>query len=180
MENNKLIKVFVDENEALISSLGYNNRTNSFESSALLLSEKRIYQIGEIDYSAGDSHFNESEGISITSLNEVSSVWDILHQNILFIIFGILFFVISLSIFLITRFIESSIPVLIIVSIFLLLVSLGCFVLYFLTKRKYLIIEYAGGKINFNSTEYSKEEIFKFQKAIFAQQDILKSNSIKS
>lgn len=163
-ENNyNFDKVFYDKTEKHIGTLGigYLNKylfSGQAEKAVLLLSNKRLYQ-------KGTAYEKSSRGFTSLRTEKTVDVKDITGTTfqsvnpINLLSFGGFLGILSVYFFFMYR--DSND-----IAFFLLLISSIFIAFYFKSKRKYFIVEYAGGYIATDSSAYSENEITTFQQLV--------------
>ena len=135
---------------------------SGFGNSSLILTDKRVYQFGQV-YSKEGGKVTKTRGRQVVDIENVTGVSIISIKNQLFLWLGIALMVIGLAILGITA---GDDPVL---SPIGGIIDCGGFVLlivYFVSIKKYVSLNYAGGSILSLCSQFSQQDIFNFQKMV--------------
>lgn len=149
-----------DKNEKIVSVLGKNYLQSvmtgsGVQNTSIILTEKRLYQIGKIFVKEG-STIQKWEGKSTVYVDDISATSIITMNNIKLLILA----VISTSLIFILPFIFIGFITVAIIP------SLILWALYFVTKKKYLIFEYHGGHLLAPCHMYTSSQVDSFMKNI--------------
>lgn len=157
---------FVSSDEYVVATLSNGMALNLISGEGLktedaILTNKRLYynhQTGVFNISTQEEKVNVKDitGSKIASFNPIG----ILIMSILFFVVGIISILSRIF-----GFVQIFLPI-----------AFVLFLLYFITKKSHLKIEYAGGAIYFSVKKYGKENIRMFQKSIYAIKDYIDSN----
>ena len=166
--NQQYADVFVDNSEYLVATLANGFADNfvggeGFKKEDAYVSNKRVY------YNSRVGVLNVTNIRNIVDIPEVTGtkLVDIKHWGLL--IFGILFVIAGVVI----SAVSDDEPSL---SMLLPLIGFGIMLIisFFLSKKKHLRIEYAGGFLYFSVRKYRMQNVIAFQKAIYSEKDKLK------
>lgn len=167
------VSFFHDDQENEISVLGQNFITSilsqgSVEASVLILTDKRLYQKGVIYERASGSRFTRSTGKKVINLKDITGTSFSANENILDLILGMVSLILTVAI------IASEEVRLALCFILYIppIASVYFFVKYFLSRRRFFVVEYAGGAIATRCNWYSENEIDEFQKRISQVKDL--------
>lgn len=153
--------VFVEETESVVATLDNSYVKNmvtgqGVKKDQVVLSDKRLYynhKKGIIDTSASRECVNVDD-ITGTKIANTSRVG--------FLISAVVIFIIGLII-------RSAVPKSMngVVLALAIMIPLAYIIIFFITKNKYLFVEYAGGKIALKVKLYGMDNVIAFQKAIY-------------
>jgi hypothetical protein len=177
-------KVFYDKSEKHLGTLGVSYLKNYLTSGAaektiLLVSNKRLYQKGYAYEKSNASGWVKVRTEKTVDLKDITGTSMIsirpIALLIAFIAVGLIFSIIPM--FSKTNGAAGSNGGGI---MFIIIFTLIGFLIYSFYKRKYFVVEYAGGYIAANSSSYSENEIANFQKLISNIKDANQSDQTNS
>lgn len=169
----ELRDIFVDPEETFVAKLGNGFLVNLLVSKQLkrcagLLSDKRAYFKGTL-YTQVDGKFRKCTCMQTIDVEDVTGT-GFLYQQV-----PPLFFIVSILIVALGTFGGFAIDEDILMALlgFFVTIIPAC-LYYFLSKKTYFFIEYAGGKIMFNASIIGIEDVNDFQKQIRRVKDKVK------
>ena len=154
-------KIFYDKSEKHLGTLGVGYLKNYLVSglaqkTILLLSNKRLYQKGYAYEKSNANGWTRVRTEKVVDLKDITGT-SFISVNPIAILVG----------FLIAGTATTSWNILIAI-----LITIAGLLIYFFFKKKYLVIEYAGGYIATDSSAYNEIEISNFQKLISNLKDV--------
>ena len=171
--------LFASKDEKFIAILGHDYYSTvllieDFSRSAIVLSDKRVYQVGKV-YKSGfhgqSSGFWSGKGKKIVNLEDVTGTTskELTKPFIGYIVAAIGLILGSLGLM-------SGVPdTMLIVSLIGSVIVITGLILSFRLKRKYLIIEFAGGSISHPVKFVTRSELDLFQGIISLEKDRCKN-----
>jgi len=174
-----LRKLLHNEDEEVLDILGQSYLTSflttgKFERSSMVLTARRLYQVGTIyEMNAGLPTLQQFKGKKVVSVDEITGTKYLSKEFVAALIGGIFFAIVSI-ILVVTGIVQQGrtggMAAVIIGSISGAFAALG-FLIAFFGKFKLFVVEYAGGAIATCCNWYPQEALEHFQASISALRD---------
>jgi hypothetical protein len=166
-----------DPSEQLRGVLGQNYITTIIsekrvERSLMILTDKRLYQTGKIYERGVGGNFISTAGKKTVAVRDITGTTFREENAVLWLIYGI--FTVLGSFFCFLAAAKSSYrdqTIVFIIALSVLGVGVGSILIYFIKRRRWFIIEYAGGAVATLCKWYSTDEVEEFQKKISLEKD---------
>lgn len=168
VEPSALNDLFFDSTEKEIAFLGNSflrSRISSgkMKKNSCVLSDKRIYFKGKC-YNRSSGHFMKSTEESTVDVKDITASGFSSGSRIIFLFLAVIFLIASLCVLVVDMFVR--IEGMMLYGISFIPFSLVMFGLYVCTKIKLFYIAFAGGKIEFNVSKHTRNELREFNKAL--------------
>lgn len=168
---------YVDSDEKLIGKLGNgyvaNILANPFgrlKKCNALLTDKRVYLQGQI-FSGGGSKMATEKWEKIVDVDDVTGTGFRYNNPVGIIVIGIIFLLMGMFAMIYNMMYRGYIMMYGYMGAFFLLFGLAYIILYFVVRKVYFIIEYAGGSIMFDAKSIGVADVQAFQKLIYKAKD---------
>lgn len=157
--------IFVDPSEYVTATLTNGFAENIISGEGLVkenayVTNKRVY------YNARHGVLNVTDVKNVIDIPDITGTRIISMKHLGLLILGALLFVAGIIVGAASGELAAALPML---SAALVLV-----LTFFITMKKHLFIDYAGGHISFSVRKYTLQNVVDFQKAIYIQKDFLK------
>lgn len=169
-------RIFHSDDEILIDSLGSGFLSNivansNFNKAVIICSNKRVYQKGKLIFRDSQRKLIYAKGEAVVDLKDITGMfYEIINPVFRLVHFAFFFFL-----FLIALFIAETEPYLAedIYTVMGVISFIGLIFLiaYYAKKKKYFVIQHAGGEILADSNWYKVSSIRRFMKTVSKQKD---------
>ncbi len=177
----KKFKLFHSREEKLVDVLGSGFLASAFvqekfKKSVLICSDKRIYKKGKLieRSNRGITYYHGQESVDVLEVTGMK--YQVGSSAGKLTLAGIIFLLSVIGLFASNELRSDEIGA---ISGLFLVFSFIFFIYHSLKKRKYFIIQYAGGEITTPCNWYSNKKIKKFMKSVSTQKDFLRKQNIR-
>jgi hypothetical protein len=169
--------LFHSEEEQYVASVGRDYLTSiisgmDISKTAVILSNKRVYQTGKIyEVNPNKTGFQVENGRKVVNLEDITGTSNKTISKPVPLIIGSIWFAIMI---ILTFFLAENMNPMMPLTLGLIGLILGV-IIYFVSKENFFIIEYGAGNMAIPTKFYSLEELNKFQQQISIEKDIVRN-----